>query len=73
MLQRTHGNTVKLKRKAVSAIRLAYPKECDMEPRFPAERVSLKRIPAQPREAHVVSSKENAPLTIVPVAYETTI
>lgn len=34
---------------------------------------SLRRIQAAPRDAHVVSSKENAPQTIVPVAYETTI
>ncbi|KAK2460100.1 hypothetical protein APHAL10511_007866 [Amanita phalloides] len=37
------------------------------------ERVNLKRIPAQPREAHVVSITQNAPQTIVPLAYETTI
>ncbi|KAF8727670.1 hypothetical protein AX14_007142 [Amanita brunnescens Koide BX004] len=37
------------------------------------ERVSLKRIPAQPREARSVSTSENAPQTIVPVPYETTI
>lgn len=33
----------------------------------------LKRVPAQPRAAHVVSLKENKPENIVPVAYETTI
>lgn len=33
----------------------------------------LKRIPAQPREAHVVSVTEVKPENIVPVAYETTI
>ncbi|KIJ53745.1 hypothetical protein M422DRAFT_25544 [Sphaerobolus stellatus SS14] len=37
------------------------------------ERINLKRIPQLPREAHTVSTQENAPLTIVPVAYETTI
>ncbi|KAF8640495.1 hypothetical protein AX17_000157 [Amanita inopinata Kibby_2008] len=37
------------------------------------ERVSLKRVPAQPREAHTVSTSQNAPQTIVPVPYETTI
>ncbi|KAF8586099.1 hypothetical protein K439DRAFT_1632019 [Ramaria rubella] len=37
------------------------------------ERVTLKRVPALPRSSHVVSTKDNAPLTIVPVPYETTI
>ncbi len=38
-----------------------------------SERVTLKRIPALPREARTVSLSGNAPQTIVPVAYETTI
>ncbi|KAK5163389.1 60S ribosomal protein L21A [Saxophila tyrrhenica] len=33
--------------------------------------VSLKRLPAQPREARTVSAKENKPESIAPVAYET--
>ncbi|KAH0837801.1 translation protein SH3-like domain-containing protein [Lanmaoa asiatica] len=37
------------------------------------ERVSLKRVHALPREAHIVSIAENAPQTMVPVPYETTI
>ncbi|KAF8634978.1 hypothetical protein AX15_000701 [Amanita polypyramis BW_CC] len=37
------------------------------------ERVNLKRVPAQPREARLVSTSQNTPQTIVPVAYETTI
>ncbi|KAI6120945.1 60S ribosomal protein L21 [Pisolithus croceorrhizus] len=37
------------------------------------ERVSLKRVPAGPREAHVVSVAGNAPQTMAPVAYETKI
>ena len=37
------------------------------------ERVNLKRIPALPREAHTVSIKDNAPQTMTPVPYETTI
>ena len=37
------------------------------------ERVSLKRVHALPREAHTVSVVENAPQTMVPVPYETTI
>ncbi|KAF8529363.1 ribosomal protein L21e-domain-containing protein [Gautieria morchelliformis] len=37
------------------------------------ERVTLKRVPALPRDAHVVSTTDNAPMTIVPVPYETTI
>lgn len=31
----------------------------------------LKRQPAQPRDAHVVSLKENAPETITPLPYDT--
>lgn len=38
-----------------------------------SERVNLRRIPALPREARTVSLSGNAPQTIVPVAYETTI
>ena len=38
-----------------------------------AERVQLKRIPVLPREAHVVSSKDNTPQTMVPQPYATTI
>ncbi|EED80326.1 60S ribosomal protein L21 [Postia placenta Mad-698-R] len=37
------------------------------------ERITLKRIPAQPRTAHVVSTSGNAPQTMTPVRYETTI
>ena len=37
------------------------------------ERVTLKRIPAQPRPAHTVSTQGNAPQTMAPVPYETTI
>jgi large subunit ribosomal protein L21e len=37
------------------------------------ERVNLKRIPAQPREARAVSTSQNAPHTITPLRYETTI
>ncbi|KAH9830482.1 60S ribosomal protein L21 [Rhodofomes roseus] len=37
------------------------------------ERVTLKRIPAQPRPAHTVSTSGNAPQTMAPVRYETTI
>ncbi|KAK9450899.1 60S ribosomal protein eL21 [Limtongia smithiae] len=35
------------------------------------EPVFLKRQPVLPREAHVVSSEGNAPVTLAPVAYET--
>merc|ERR1711915_879356 len=35
------------------------------------EKVQLKRIPAQPREAHHLSLKGNAPQTVAPLAYET--
>ncbi|GLB43630.1 putative ribosomal protein L21e [Lyophyllum shimeji] len=37
------------------------------------ERVNLKRVPAQPREAHTVSTAGNTPQTMTPVPYETTI
>ena len=37
------------------------------------ERINLKRSPALPREAHVISLKDNAPQTMTPVPYETTI
>ena len=33
----------------------------------------LKRLPAQPREARTVSTKDNKPESVVPIAYETTI
>ena len=35
--------------------------------------VQVKRLPVAPREAHVVSMKDNKPETVVPLAYETTI
>jgi Ribosomal protein L21E len=35
--------------------------------------VQLKRQPAMPREAHTVSIADNKPVTLAPVAYETTI
>lgn len=37
------------------------------------ERVSLKRVHALPRGSRIVSTADNAPQTIVPVPYETTI
>ena len=37
------------------------------------ERVDLKRKPTLPRESHVVSIVDNAPQTMRPVPYETTI
>ncbi|KAI0789509.1 ribosomal protein L21e-domain-containing protein [Abortiporus biennis] len=37
------------------------------------ERVQLKRVPVLPREARVISTKDNTPQTMVPVRYETTI
>jgi len=37
------------------------------------EFVQLKRLPAQPREAHTVSTSDNAPQTLYPLPYETTI
>ncbi len=38
-----------------------------------AERVQLKRIPVLPRGAKTVSTKDNAPQTLAPLPYETTI
>lgn len=35
------------------------------------EKVMLKRIPAQPREARTVSTKNNVPETLAPIAYDT--
>ncbi|GJE97789.1 60S ribosomal protein L21 [Phanerochaete sordida] len=43
------------------------------EAKAKGERVTLKRIPAQPRPAHVISTADNVPQTMVPVRYETTI
>ncbi|KAG8935644.1 hypothetical protein FRC03_008992 [Tulasnella sp. 419] len=37
------------------------------------DKVSLKRIPAQPRPARTVSTESNLPQTLAPVPYETTI
>lgn len=37
------------------------------------EKVVLKRLPAAPREAHTISTKSNAPETLVPIAYDTKI
>ncbi len=34
---------------------------------------SLRRVQAAPRDAHVVSSKDNAPQTLAPIAYDTSI
>ena len=35
--------------------------------------IHLKRQPAMPREARTISTKNNVPETVVPIAYETTI
>ncbi|KAI0347923.1 hypothetical protein BDW22DRAFT_1350028 [Trametopsis cervina] len=43
------------------------------EAKAKGERVTLKRIPVLPRAAYTVSTKDNAPQTMVPVRYETTI
>jgi large subunit ribosomal protein L21e len=39
----------------------------------PVERINLKRVAVLPRGSHTVSAADNAPQTIVPVRYETTI
>ena len=38
-----------------------------------SERVNLKRQPVLPRGAQTISTKDNAPQTMTPVPYETTI
>jgi len=35
--------------------------------------VQVKRQPLMPREAHILSTKDNTPQTVAPIAYETTI
>ncbi|KAF7347120.1 hypothetical protein MVEN_01466200 [Mycena venus] len=49
--------------------------EAHVEAKEKGERVNLKRIPVQPREARTVASAtgDNIPQTMVPVPYETTI
>ncbi|KAH8094666.1 ribosomal protein L21e-domain-containing protein [Cristinia sonorae] len=47
--------------------------EAHVKAKETGERVQLKRIPLLPREAHTVSSTDNAAQTIVPVPYATTI
>ncbi|PLW09780.1 hypothetical protein PCANC_19452 [Puccinia coronata f. sp. avenae] len=37
------------------------------------EKVQLKRLPAGPREAHTISTQSNAPITLAPIPYDTTI
>lgn len=37
------------------------------------EKVQLKRIPALPRESHKITLAGNAPITVGPVRFETTI
>lgn len=37
------------------------------------ERVYLKRQPVMPREARTITTKDNKPESITPIAYETTI
>lgn len=41
------------------------------EAKAKGEQVSLKRQPAQPREARVISTEGNVPQTLAPVPYET--
>ncbi|KAG0139499.1 hypothetical protein CROQUDRAFT_54633 [Cronartium quercuum f. sp. fusiforme G11] len=37
------------------------------------EKIVLKRLPAAPREAHIISTKSNVPETLVPIPYDTKI
>lgn len=41
------------------------------EAKAKGEHVELKRLPAQPREAHTVSIADNTPQTLYPLPYET--
>lgn len=43
------------------------------EAKAKGDRINLRRIPALPREARTVSTKDNTPQTMTPVPYETTI
>jgi len=52
--------------------RVIYNDKTKKEANEKGDRVVLKRHPRLPREAHTISAAE-APLTIVPVPYETTI
>ncbi|TPX50347.1 hypothetical protein SeLEV6574_g00961 [Synchytrium endobioticum] len=40
------------------------------EAKAKGETINLKRLPKPPREAHVVSVKDNAPTTMAPIPYE---
>ncbi|PCH34418.1 60S ribosomal protein L21 [Wolfiporia cocos MD-104 SS10] len=48
-------------------------REAAVEAKAKGERINLKRIPAQPRAAHTISTNGNIPQTMTPVPYETTI
>jgi len=52
--------------------RVKYNDKAKKEANEKGERVVLKRIPCLPREAHTLAPSE-PPLTMVPIAYETTI
>ena len=43
------------------------------EARAKGEKINLKRQPAMPREARVISTENNIPQTLAPVAYDTLI
>jgi large subunit ribosomal protein L21e len=43
------------------------------EAKAKGETVLLKRLPAAPRESRTISTENNLPLTLAPVAYDTTI
>ncbi|KAF8655380.1 hypothetical protein AX16_003077 [Volvariella volvacea WC 439] len=47
--------------------------EAHAEAKAKGEQVNLRRIPALPREARVVTTTDNTPQTMTPVPYETTI
>jgi large subunit ribosomal protein L21e len=43
------------------------------EAKAKGEHVQLKRLPVAPRESRTVSTADNAPQTLAPIAFDTTI
>ncbi|KAJ3484566.1 hypothetical protein NLI96_g5559 [Meripilus lineatus] len=74
-VKRNHDAHAEAKAKGGESLSMSLCKSppCDLLLRSLPERVQLKRIPAQPRASRTVSTKDNAPQTMVPVPYETTI
>ena len=71
-VKRNHDAHVEAKAKGGEYCRHLYQFRLFMLVPF-SERVNLKRQPVLPRGSHTVSTKDNAPQTMTPVRYETTI